>query len=807
MKPFVPAPTETSSEQPIAPVAEDFDANRAMATVPDQEQSELIEPIGPTELTELTSAKRLLQPGHNCESIQLAHRFRFLIDGEAYFSVLRQALARAQRSIFIVGWDIDSRMHLVPGGADDGMAGPLAEFLHELALRRPRLHIYVLAWDFAMLYALEREWLPVYRMGWRTHRRIAFLQDGKHPVGASHHQKIVVIDDALAFTGGLDLTRSRWDTSAHAPGEALRHDANGAAYQPFHDIQVMFDGPAAHAVGQLVRNRWRRASGRRRGPRAFRKGPDNGATGASDSSPAPGAVTTLAAEISSIGGPGLRPPPIEPGSEHDPWPPGTSADIERIELGISLTMSPYDGVEAVQQIKQLYLDAVAAARENIYIENQYFTSGSVGEALQNRLADPDGPDILAVVPQRQSGWLQEATMGVMRARLYQRMVEADQHDRFSMMAPTHDKLQQGFINVHSKLLIVDDQWLSVGSANLNNRSMVLDSECNVTLEAAGDARVSALIAAIRRRLLAEHTGLSESTLNLAWQQRPRLNAVLGALLESGLPGPRRLTRLNPRVAPEQESLLLNAALIDPEQPVAAHQLIGEFVPEERRRPVTAKLLLLGAFALGVALLTVLWQFTPLARELSFSAIVRDVSAIGSSRFGPVLVLGAYVVASFISVPITLLIAASGFVFGAWVGGAYAMTGTLCAAAATYYAGAWLGRDAVRKLAGKRINKLSERVGQRGLVAVVILRILPVAPFTVVNLVAGASQIGIRDYMLGTVIGMGPGIAMTVTFAHQFVAAIAHPSLSSVLLLVGVGALLVGLSIGLQKMFAPKPDAG
>ena len=162
------------------------------------------------------------QPGRNCASVRHAERFSLLIDGADYFRVLREALTRAERTVFILGWDIDSRMKLTPEGADDGYPEALGDFLHAITGDKRRLRIYILAWDFAMLYAFEREWLPVYKMGWRTNRRIAFQMDGKHPLGGSQHQKIVVIDDRLAFVGGLDLTRSRWDTTAHAPDEPLR---------------------------------------------------------------------------------------------------------------------------------------------------------------------------------------------------------------------------------------------------------------------------------------------------------------------------------------------------------------------------------------------------------------------------------------------------------------------------------------------------------------------------------------------------------------------------------------------------------
>ncbi len=73
-----------------------------------------------------------------------------------------------------------------------------------------------------MLYLLEREWMPLYKLDWRTHRRLSFRLDAKHPTGGSHHQKFIVVDDSVAFVSGFDLSRSRWDTSEHRCEEPRR---------------------------------------------------------------------------------------------------------------------------------------------------------------------------------------------------------------------------------------------------------------------------------------------------------------------------------------------------------------------------------------------------------------------------------------------------------------------------------------------------------------------------------------------------------------------------------------------------------
>jgi hypothetical protein len=178
-----------------------------------------------------SAGESLFAPGRNCWRVERAGQVAFLVDGEEYFGAVRAALAKAQHSFYILGWDTDSRMRLTPKGADDGLPEPLAEFLNTITARRG-VHGYVLSWDFAMLYTLEREWFPIFKLDWRTHRRLHFRLDDHIPAGASHHQKIVVVDDTVAFVSGYDLTRVRWDTHKHAEDDPCRVDHRGVKYAP-----------------------------------------------------------------------------------------------------------------------------------------------------------------------------------------------------------------------------------------------------------------------------------------------------------------------------------------------------------------------------------------------------------------------------------------------------------------------------------------------------------------------------------------------------------------------------------------------
>jgi phosphatidylserine/phosphatidylglycerophosphate/cardiolipin synthase-like enzyme len=151
-------------------------------------------------------------PGRNCWRIAHASRVAFLIDASTYFAAFAQAVENARRSIFILSWDIHSRTRLRPDLPPGPYPDELGPFLDALVRERHDLQVYILNWDCNIVYAFEREFLAPIQLGWKTHRSIKFRLDSHYPAGASLPQKIVVVDDAIAFSGGIDLTIRRWDT-------------------------------------------------------------------------------------------------------------------------------------------------------------------------------------------------------------------------------------------------------------------------------------------------------------------------------------------------------------------------------------------------------------------------------------------------------------------------------------------------------------------------------------------------------------------------------------------------------------------
>ncbi len=405
-------------------------------------------------------------PDRNCWQTARADRFALIVDGNDYFRALRHALSEAREMAVMIGWDFDFELEMLPGESDadgnapDGLPNAVGPFLEALVERRPNLDIYLLKWSGGALIAPGRL-LPALRTWILSPENIHLAFDGRHPIGACHHQKIVVIDDALAFCGGIDVTAGRWDTPEHEAGDPRRQLRSGEIAQPWHDMSAVMTGPAAVALGELARARWDRAD----------DGPMN--------------ETARGADAEAL------------------WPPGVTPDFEGGEVAIARTQPPEHDTPIVTEIEQLHLDAIRAAESTIYLESQYFAADGIAAAIAARLAEPDGPEVVVINPDAAQNAVEDAAMHVTRSMLMRKLQAVDRHGRFRLLYPVNAGGEA--VYVHAKLLIADDRLLKVGSSNLDRRSMGFDTEADVALLATTDAE-RARIAAIRDERLAELLG-------------------------------------------------------------------------------------------------------------------------------------------------------------------------------------------------------------------------------------------------------------------------------------------------------------
>ncbi len=432
-----------------------------------------------------------LIPGETCWRKARADRVAFLIDTEAYFTAVFEALQKARRSILLLGWGFDPRTRLFPDGKD-GPADPdeIGKILLDLACARPDLDVRLLIWKSALPISASQQFFPHKARKWFENTPVKFRLDDHVPFGACHHQKVLVIDDRLAFCGGGDISVDRWDSPGHLDDDQRRIMPDQDCHAPRHEVMMMVDGQAAAALGDLFRERWRLAE-----------------------------KETLA-------------PPLDAGG--DPWPDHVPPHLVGAEVAIGRTVPAWKKHPMVDEILRLTLDCIAKAKRTIYLENQYFTSPLVAEALARRLGEPDGPEVLLVTTGQAPSWFDRLTMDRARGAMVWRLRAADIFGRFRAFYPT--TRAGSTIIVHSKVGVFDDEVVRVGSANLNNRSYGFDTECELAIEAADEGQ-RRQVAAFRDRLVGHFLGYTGDAIAKATADHGSLVRAVDALNREGRMAP------------------------------------------------------------------------------------------------------------------------------------------------------------------------------------------------------------------------------------------------------------------------------
>jgi phosphatidylserine/phosphatidylglycerophosphate/cardiolipin synthase-like enzyme len=428
----------------------------------------------------------IVKVGRNCWRISRADRATVIVDAANYYLCIRSAMTEARRRILIIGWDFDTRIALEPD--EHGQGETLGHYFLRLSRERAGREIDVLKWNFGALKQFFRPGAIRWLFRWWRTKSIEMRFDSAHPPGCSHHQKIVVIDDTLAACGGIDISTHRWDRSEHCDGDPRRKNPGGKPYGPWHDATMLMRGPVASDLSELGRERWKNATDEDLGP-------------------------------------------IEPCECS--WPEELPAMFGDVDIAISRTHAAYRGTEEIREIEALTLDMIAAARRFIYFENQYFTSAKIAAAIAARMEEPNPPEIVLVMPRTAEGWLEQVAMDAARLKLMAAIGHKDTGNRFRIYVPVTAGGED--IYVHAKIAIVDDRLMRVGSSNLNNRSMGLDSECDVTIDMALPANrdCGPAITALRHRLLSEHLGCSEEQIEEAERQASSMVDAIEALRGEG----------------------------------------------------------------------------------------------------------------------------------------------------------------------------------------------------------------------------------------------------------------------------------
>ncbi|MEO8630340.1 MAG: VTT domain-containing protein [Betaproteobacteria bacterium] len=209
-----------------------------------------------------------------------------------------------------------------------------------------------------------------------------------------------------------------------------------------------------------------------------------------------------------------------------------------------------------------------------------------------------------------------------------------------------------------------------------------------------------------------------------------------------------------------------------------------------------RLLLIALLALVPLSLAAGWKWTPLNHLLDIAALADVVDDVKDRRTALLWVIGGYLIGGVIAAPVTVLNIVTILVFGPIRGAAYALLSATLSGLLTYGMGHWFGRRIVERLGSGYVGRISERLGRSGILAVFIVRLLPIAPFTFVNMIAGASHIRLRDFALGTLFGLMPGILVIALFLDRLTAAVRAPGWAS---LASLGVLLVVIAVGVAAV--------
>lgn len=346
-----------------------------------------------------------------------------------YYERISKELEEARKFAVFVGWQIDSRLPLPgPHGLET-----LKHKILRICEERPDFQFYFLIWDHAYIYVLERE-LWQGRIWDEIHPRVHFVFDNRHRFGGSHHEKICLIDGETAFCGGIDLCDARWDSPFHFfsdPRRSLNHRRE--SHGPYHDLAVQVSGPIYREIHAHVARRWKK--------------------------------------LTSI--------PFPQASRSRPQAGDSSVYLSR-------TLARIDGgkIMPTREIEFLFRDLIGSARKRIILEGQYYWSEELNDLLMTKMHEMRGKDFEVILILADLSRTTSLTrhMNSYELLLLEKLRKAAQFAGTRLILGYPYSFIKS-VYVHSKVLVIDDRYISIGSANFAARAFRLDSEVTLTLEA------------------------------------------------------------------------------------------------------------------------------------------------------------------------------------------------------------------------------------------------------------------------------------------------------------------------------------
>jgi uncharacterized membrane protein YdjX (TVP38/TMEM64 family) len=354
--------------------------------------------------------------------------------------------------------------------------------------------------------------------------------------------------------------------------------------------------------------------------------------------------------------------------------------------------------------------------------------------------------------------------------------------------------RKAYKRIHSKVMTIDDKYLVIGSSNLSNRSMTLDTEIDTVLYG-NTPQNKEKIAQVRNDLLAEHTGRALDDMPALFESMYPVEALMHNQIAHGYV----LTEVRDEVFTEHSVKNVFRALSDPEEPlISVPTLDGAALPARnpRRRSI---MIMIGVTIVAVLGGLMFWASQSI-EWLSSDSINAFLEKSRGTYFALPTVLLVYVIGGILFFPVTVLSLAVAAIFGPIWGPIYGIMGALLSSAILFGIGKVSGNAGLRKIGGPKVAAVDEKLKRSGIVGVAAIRMLPVAPFSLVNLVAGISSIGIIQFLIGTFLGMFPPMIAKGLVGDSIAQIWQNPSVETISYLAG-GIVLWGLMIWGSQKFA------
>lgn len=698
--------------------------------------------------------------GRNCWQVAEAEYASILIDAENYYRALHEAIRNARYSIFIIGWDIDSRIRLLRGEEERRCPWPsvISELLAQKARNNPHLNVYLLRWDSSLAFFSKRELTLKQVWDQKTPDNVQTWLDSSIPMGGCQHQKVVVVDDEVAFCGGMDVSVQRWDTRAHHLLDPNREDEAGS-YDAHHDVQAVVAGPIVEHFASLARWRWNRVADEK-------------------------AVALRQVKYSDLS----QPPPS--------WPDSVRPLFRRISCGIARTIPFMDDVQPVQEVRQMLLDLISEASDFIYLEHQFASRQEIAEALNARMKQEERLRVLLVSSYHPQGRFECEAYWASRIDFKNILEEGVEPGRVLVLYSSVNtgEGEVGHKRIHSKVTVVDDRYLVIGSANISNRSMCLDTECDLIFAAQNAAQRQTIID-LRNDLIGEHSSRSAAEIAELIDGRPTLDHLLEPVAEDRY----QLNEVQDELFTDQALQSVMQPFSDPEEPMVPPLPLKNgkrfYFVNPSRKVITAALLLLACIIVGGGVYLIV-QFAP---SIDTAQLRQFLEASRDTWWALPAVCGVYIIGGITFFPVTVLSVIVAAIFGPLLGPIYGICGALLSAALLFGIGHMLGQRGLGGLGGPKVRLLDEKFRRGGIIGVAALRMLPIAPYSLVNLVAGISSVGLFQFMVGTFLGMFPTMVAKGLVGDSLVQIFINPTpLTVSYLLLGIAA-WISVAVLCQKL--------